>query len=154
MAPWMMAGCFVGASGVTISRCYRLGLGNRRLRWASSCRRSSDRNSVLSASTRSPIEHGSNCQAASPAISGRLLVFEQATGTPHAMASRTGSPNPSIEQLRVVRVRVVRGECFQHPFPREEPVSAVVAGLACFIMGGILPLQRDYIVDIISQLTT
>lgn len=39
--------------------------------------------------------NGSKSRAAPPAVSGRLVVLEQATGTPRLIASITGSPKPS-----------------------------------------------------------
>jgi len=40
---------------------------------------------------------GSSKMAASPPASGREAAFELTTGVPQAMASRTGSPNPSYK---------------------------------------------------------
>jgi hypothetical protein len=42
-----------------------------------------------------PMSSGGNSTPAFPTTSGSELAFEANTAVPHAIASRTGSPNPS-----------------------------------------------------------
>src|SRR3989344_647050 len=62
----------------------------------SDARRSLSSNNLCNPFSMSSTEFGSTRSAASPATSLMLLAFEVSTGTPRVIASRTGRPNPSL----------------------------------------------------------
>ena len=59
-------------------------------------RRPAELSTCSIASARSSGLYGSKYFTASPPTSGSEAAREQMTGVPHAIASRTGKPNPSI----------------------------------------------------------
>src|SRR5262249_28598204 len=64
-------------------------------RSANSARNPRSVKTSYSLSARATSSRGSNCTPASPTTSGKELAFDDTTGTPQAIASSGGNPNPS-----------------------------------------------------------